>query len=87
MEGINALREVYRRPFKNGIPRYVVLSDGENLCYPCLKKEIKIVLESTKKKMNNGWEVVGILELDYNHPEMNYDCAHCYNILKDSTDF
>lgn len=57
-----------------GYPLFLLLSDGETLCFDCGVKEFRSIARSMRDRSNDGWRVVGC---DANYEDAGMHCAHC----------
>ena len=72
----NAIRQPYAWP--GGYPVYTILSEGEMLCAQCARENFKLIADSTRKNMRDGWQAIGA-DVFY---EGEYSCAHCGKLLE-----
>lgn len=70
-------KEVLRQgefAWPGGYQCYLLMSDGEALCYACGRKEFRNVISSIKHTQNDGWRCIGA---DINYEETELVCTHC----------
>lgn len=71
-----------RFAWPGGYEMFYVTNDGGVLCNPCVNKEIKLVLDSVRNDINDGWKVIGYgsdAELD------DYTaCEHCNYVIHET---
>jgi len=60
--------------FPGGYPLFLLLSDGETLCWKCFKSEYRSIQESVKDQLQDGWNATAI---DINYEDGDMYCAHC----------
>ena len=76
------LARAYRQgpyAWPGGYPTYIILSDGEYLCWECLKSEYGQVAQATREHGNNGWRAV---VMDINWEDTDATCGHCCKELE-----
>jgi hypothetical protein len=64
-----------------GYSWYAVTDDGALLCAKCVRENWRQIIDATRNKLRNGWQVVGYTnsgEMDWESPEY---CAHCNDRL------
>lgn len=76
-EKINKLKAFVRKPhvWPGGYTLVMMAGDGCAICFKCVQKEFKNILDSTKKEIHDGWEFE---ETFVNWEGENLYCAHCY---------
>ena len=57
-----------------GYPQYALCSDGESLCFGCLRLEYRNILWAVKHQDRSGWRVDAI---DVNWEDGELYCSHC----------
>lgn len=58
-----------------GYQLYLLLSDGEALCFTCGNKQARHVIASIQSNDRDGWQCVAC---DVNYEDTEMQCAHCY---------
>ena len=62
-----------------GYPAYLLMQDGEMICWTCFREEYREIAEaSTNPSYSTGWEPYG-LDVLWEGPEL---CAHCTTELQ-----
>ena len=63
MEPVQILKDTLRHPYAwpGGYAKLLVTSDGGCVCPKCAYDNYAHVLDSTKKTIGDGWNVVGVL--------------------------
>jgi hypothetical protein len=66
-----------------GYPLYFITSDGAALSFDAVKENYRIILQSVKHKMRDGWQVVAF-EINWEEPDLfcehsgkRIDSAYC----------
>lgn len=62
-----------RTAWPGGYPRYIVIEDGEALCFDCLKNE-QASIEGVDEAPARDWTIAGC---DVNEEDNDLFCAHC----------
>lgn len=57
-----------------GYPLFLLLSDGECLCFKCARREYRQVSRAIREHSRDGWRVVGC---DINYNDLHMFCARC----------
>lgn len=57
-----------------GYQLYLLLDDGEALCFTCGNKEARQVIASIQSNARDGWQCVAC---DVNYEDTEIYCAHC----------
>ena len=57
-----------------GYQMFFIMSDGEDLCFDCARKEAKQIISAMRDKWNTGWEVIGCA---INYEDNDCYCCHC----------
>lgn len=57
-----------------GYPLYLVMNDGDALCFDCGRKEFKCIARDMRDGLGNGWTVAGT---DINWADQNCYCSQC----------
>lgn len=57
-----------------GYQLFLLLSDGEALCFTCGNKEARNVISAIQDKRSDGWRCVAC---DVNYEDHDMLCAHC----------
>lgn len=73
---IKEIKQVIRQPytFPGCYPLYFVCNDGGTLCHQCARKEFRLIVDSTKKNLKDGWNIV---EIGVNWEDRDLLCDHC----------
>ncbi len=57
-----------------GYQLYFITTDGEALCFDCVRSEYYQCAYSVRHKINDGWRIIGCTT---NDEDPNLYCAHC----------
>ena len=57
-----------------GYPAYLIMADGETLCWACFRSEYGLIAEATRDHDNSGWRPAA-LDVSWEGPPEH--CAHC----------
>jgi hypothetical protein len=67
-----------------GYEMAVLMDDHMLVCFKCLRDNYRLIRESTRDEMRNGWQVVqAVLVEGFDEPE---HCAHCGRLLTGEED-
>ena len=62
-----------------GYPIYLVTTDGGALCPDCVKSEVRNIIDSCRREVDDGWRAYGA---DINYEDPNLYCDHCGNRIE-----
>lgn len=62
-----------------GYPLRFVMDDGESLCFPCAKREAKLIRESLADDVRDGWKPAACEVLWEGAAE---SCSHCGALIE-----
>lgn len=62
-----------------GYEWYAVTDDGAVLCAACVRANYRQIVDSTRNRLRDGWQVIGVTYSG--EMEENTDCAHCNRSL------
>ena len=68
-----------RYAWPGGYPIYLVTTDGGALCPDCVKSEIRNIIDSCRREVDDGWRAYGA---DINYEDPNLYCDHCGNRIE-----
>lgn len=57
-----------------GYPLYFLTSDGDSLCFDCVRREFRQIADSIRAGARDGWNVVAC---EINYEESDMQCSHC----------
>lgn len=88
MNKIEAVEYIVNNPYvwPGGYATFLIMSDGESICYQCAKDNYELIRDSTNENLKDGWDAeavdhIGNLDIE---EEKYMQCAHCgKNILED----
>ncbi len=67
--------------FPGGYTLAFITSDGCVLCFDCAEKEARLVLDSIRRDIRDGWQVAGLINAD--DCDGGITCDHCSAILSE----
>ena len=76
LESMAAVKNLIRSPYAwpGGYPMYLLMDDSGTLCSACVKKEYRLICESTVKGHADGWAACSS---DINWEDTDLICDHC----------
>lgn len=76
LESMTAVKNLIRSPYAwpGGYPMYLLTDDAAALCASCVKKEYRLICESTVKGHRDGWAACGS---EINWEDTDLICDHC----------
>lgn len=80
-QSINDLKNFIRGNVPAGYTVVLIMNDGEIICRDCAKKNYKIILESTRLQLKDGWPAVAS-DIYYEGPDLY--CANCNAVIESS---
>lgn len=84
--GSIAIRAAIRARYTSigGYELFLITSDGAVICCDCAQKEYRQIAYSVRRKINDGWRVVGV-ECTGNTDNF-LSCDHCGRVLVEDCD-
>ena len=75
-----SIQDMIRQPYcwPGGYTKRLIMADGEILCAECAKSNYRLISNSTRHAMRDGWQAEGV-DILWEDPD-NY-CAHCNNAM------
>lgn len=76
LDSVNKLKAALRAGHYTGLggyPLYFITSDGAALSFESVLQNFKSVIDSIKKRINDGWRVVA---MDVNYEDAELTCDH-----------
>lgn len=58
-----------------------VASDGGLLCYDCVRENYRLVSDSIRNEIDDGWRVVAVTLMHDGEAEYDEVCDNCYKVL------
>lgn len=60
--------------FPGGYPKFIVMHDGESLCWACFKANYSRMVQAVRENSHCGWRPVAA---DINYEDADLQCGHC----------
>jgi nitrite reductase/ring-hydroxylating ferredoxin subunit len=77
---IKDFKATWRARHNSNYPLAFILSDGAAMCEKCVADNLRQIIDSTRQRHNDGWQVVGVSQC-HGDPEEEADyhtqCAQC----------
>jgi len=76
MDAISQLKHFAKHKFAwpGGYPVFAICSDGAALCHQCVLDNYRIIRESQRDNLRDGWQV-SATDINYENPDLY--CDHC----------
>ena len=77
IEDTKDLAKAYKQgpyAWPGGYPMYLIMSDGEAMCWKCFKAYYRDIADSTRNRYKDGWCAFGV---DINDEDDDLTCSGC----------